>query len=121
MAVARYLDLVVLVLALPLFAVAGLPMLGYAVTAGAWLVQRGIQHLAERSVARASERRQALGVMAVATLGRVWLVTLAILLVGVLADDEDGLAGAVLALVLFTVYLAGEALTRLLAPREVAR
>jgi hypothetical protein len=119
--VIRYLDLIVLALALPVFVLAELPLLGYGVTAGAWLLQRAIQYLAERRAAAATERRQALGLMAVTTLGRVWLVTLAILLVGLLGEDEDGLAGAVLALALFTVYLASEAFTRMGAPREAAR
>ena len=38
----RYLDLVALAAALPLFLLADLPMLGYAVAAAAWLAQRGI-------------------------------------------------------------------------------
>jgi putative exporter of polyketide antibiotics len=55
--------------------------------------------------------------MAVATLGRVWVLALAILLVG-LADRESGLAAAVLAIVLFTVHLTGTALSRLLTPEQ---
>ena len=39
----RYLDLIVLALALPIFLVAGWPMLGYAAGAVAWLAQRAIQ------------------------------------------------------------------------------
>ncbi len=48
-------------------------------------------------------------------MARLWLITIAILLVGVLADDEAGLSAAVLAAALVTANLAGEALTR--APR----
>jgi hypothetical protein len=55
--------------------------------------------------------------MAAATLGRVWIVALAILLVG-LADRESGLAAALLAVALVTVHLAGMALSRLLEPPE---
>ena len=39
----RHLDLVVLALALPVFLLAGWPMLGYAAGAVAWLAQRAIQ------------------------------------------------------------------------------
>ena len=39
----KYLDLVVLALALPVFLLAGWPMLGYAAGAVAWLAQRAIQ------------------------------------------------------------------------------
>ena len=52
------------------------------------------------------------------TLGRVWLVALAVLLVGLLGDREDGLAAAVLCLALVTVHLAALALTKLLEAGE---
>ena len=43
-----YADLALLALALPVFLLAGWPLLGYAVAAGAWLAQRGIQFAATR-------------------------------------------------------------------------
>jgi hypothetical protein len=73
----------------------------------------------KRSLARGS-RNSALGTLAAATLGRVWLVALAILLVG-LSDRESGLAAAVLAAVLVTVHLAGMAIGRLISSEEGAR
>ena len=109
-----------LALALPVFLVFGLPMLGYAVAGGAWLVGRALHLAAERqavSSLRGGNRRGALGVMAAATLGRVWLVALAILIVG-LADRESGLAAAVLAAALVTTQLASQAFARLLYPEE---
>jgi hypothetical protein len=112
----RYADLVLLAVALPVFVVAGLPMLGYAAAAAAWLVQHAILSFAERrsgDALRRGERRAALGTIAVATLGRVWLVTLAILLVGLLAERQDGLAAAVLCAILVTAHLAGLAISRL--------
>ena len=48
-----YADLALLALALPVFVLAGWPLLGYAVAAGAWLAQRGIQIAASRRVTRA--------------------------------------------------------------------
>ena len=48
--VLRYLDLVVLALALPIFIAAGLPLLGWAGAAGGWLLQRLIQHFIEQYV-----------------------------------------------------------------------
>jgi hypothetical protein len=97
--------------------------LGYVVAAAAWLVQRGIHRAAERRSARAlaaGDRRRALGAIAVSTLGRVWLVTLSILLVGVLAHHKDGLAAAVLTVVLVTVFLGGQFLSRLFGPTEAS-
>ena len=63
----------------------------------------------------AVERRRALGIVGALTLGRLWLVTLTILLVGLLGDREDGLAAAVLTLALVTVHLACLALSKLLS------
>ena len=116
----RYGDLALLALALPAFAVADWPLTGYAVAAGAWVAQRLIQLAADRRATRAlgeGDRRRALGFLAAATLVRVWLVALAILLVG-LAERESGLAAALLTGALVTVYLAGQFLSRLFEPVE---
>jgi hypothetical protein len=118
---ARYPDLVVLALALPVFLLAGFPMLGYAVIAGVWLVQAAVQFAVDRHVARSlvgGKRNTALGSLAAATLGRVWIVALAILLVGLLAEREDGLAAAVLAAALVTAHLVGLFVTRLIESEE---
>ena len=115
----RYADLLLLAAALPIFIVASLPMRGYAVAAGAWLVQHAILTAADRASAAAlasGDRRRALGIVGAATLGRVWLVALAILLVGVLGEREDGLAAAVLCLALVTVHLACLAFSKLFYP-----
>ena len=113
---ARYCDLVLLVAALPVFVLAGWPLLGYAAAAVAWLAQHVVLFLAERHAAQAlerGERNRAMGAIGFATLGRLWLVTGTILLVGVIADREAGLAAAVLSVVLVTAHLAGLALSRL--------
>src|SRR5262245_15372081 len=83
-------------------------MLGYFAMAVAWLLQRGVQVAAERAATRALKegvRRSALGFLAGATLVRLWIVTLAILIVGLAGSRDAGLAAAVLALVLVTVSL----------------
>ena len=113
----RQLDLLALALALPVFLLGDLPMLGYAVAAGAWVVQKAVFVLAERRSRAAlaeGERNTALGTLAAATLARVWIVTLAILLVG-LQEREAGLAAAILSAVLVTIHLASEAFARLAA------
>jgi hypothetical protein len=119
--VLRYADLPLLALALPVFLLAGWPLAGYAVAAGVWLAQRGIQIAASRRAARAQkrgDRRAALGILGGTTLARVWLIALAVLLVG-LADREAGLSAALLSAALFTVYLATQFATRLLEPPGV--
>jgi hypothetical protein len=112
------------VVALPLFVIAGWPMLGYAVAAAAWLAQRGIELAANRRAARALAERQrntALGVIGASTLGRVWLIALAVLLVGLLGAREDGLAAALLSVVLMTAHLGGRTLERVMTPVEERR
>jgi hypothetical protein len=118
---ASYPDLLLLALALPVFLLAALPMLGYAVIAAVWLVQAAIRFAADRHVARSlagGKRNAAMGSLAAATLARVWIVALAILLVGLLGEREDGLAAAVLAAVLVTAHLAGLFAIRLLGSEE---
>jgi len=99
----RYLDLVVLALALPVFLVAGWPMLGYAVGGGIWLVQRGLQAYLTRKAADNSDVKTSVGILAGSIVGRGWLVALTIFAVG-LVDNDAGLAAAVLVIALFTVY-----------------
>jgi hypothetical protein len=122
MLLVRQLDLLVLAFALPVFIAFGFPILGYSVAAGAWLLQWGIEQWAERRIASSlgtGNRRAALGVRAATMLGRVWLVALAILLVGLLADREDGLAAAVLSAALVTAFLIAQFAGRL-QDREAA-
>jgi hypothetical protein len=111
----KYVDLLLLAVALAVFLLGGLPLLGYAVGAVAWLVQRAIQMVAvKRSQAelKAGNRQKAMGIVAATTLGRVWLMATAVLLVG-LAEREAGLSAAILVLVLFTVSFAVQGFSHL--------
>lgn len=118
----KHVDLLVLAAALAVFVLGGLPLLGYAVAAGAWLAQRGIQVLAGRRVAAelaAGNRQRAMGIVAGTTLGRVWLMVTAVLLGG-LAEREAGLAAAVLLLILFTISFAAQGIAHLFEPEGQA-
>jgi hypothetical protein len=116
----KYVDLLVLVAALAVFLLGGLPMLGYGVAAGAWLIQRGIQMVAARRATAelaAGRRQKAMGILAATTLGRVWLMATAVLLVG-LSERQAGLSAAVLVLVLFTVSMAAQGFSHLFGEPE---
>jgi len=118
----KHVDLLVLAAALAVFALGGLPLLGYAIAAAAWLAQRGIQVLATRRTAAelaAGNRQRAMGVVAATTLGRVWLMVTAVLLGGI-AEREAGLAAAVLLLVLFTISFAAQGIAHLFEPEGQA-
>ena len=115
----RNLDLLVLILALPVFIIADAPIVGYLATGSAWVLAKFGMELAARRRTRAlreHNRNAALGVTALATMGRVWLLAAAILLVGLLAEREAGLAAALLALVLFTFHLGAQFADHLLHP-----
>lgn len=99
----RYFDIVLLILALPVFLIGGLPMLGYVAGGGIWLVQRAIQIYANRKAVEADDPRTTVGIAAGSMIGRAWLVALTIFAAG-LNDEDAGLAAAVLVIVLFTAY-----------------
>ena len=116
----KYVDLLVLAAALAVFLLGGLPMLGYAAGAASWLAQRGIQMLAARRAQAelsAGNRQKAMGIIAATTLGRVWLMATAVLLVG-LAERQAGLAAAILVLALFTISFAAQGLAHLFGEPE---
>jgi cobalamin synthase len=111
----KYVDLLALLIALAVFLIGDLPLLGYAVAAAVWLLQRGIQMLAQRRMKQelaAGNRQKAMGFVAGSTLGRVWLMATAVLLVGI-AERESGLAAAILLLALFTISFAAQGLAHL--------
>jgi small-conductance mechanosensitive channel len=120
----RYLDLVLLLVALPVFIAADLPMTGYLVVAGVWLALYGIEIGANRAIAGAVARRDrkaAMGWLGATGLARAWVVALAVLIVGLTAGKDAGLAAAVLSLILFTVHLGSRILLRLTEPQEPTR
>ncbi len=119
--VLRYLDLLLLAAALPIFIAADLPMSGYLVVAGTWLVLYGIEIGANRAIAGAVERRDrraAMGWLGATGLARAWIVALAVLIVGLAAGKHAGLAAAVLAAILFTVHLSTRVLLRFLSQAD---
>ena len=108
----RYLDLLVLAFALPLFVLTDLPLLGYSVAAAAWLVQRAINELATRKAHASDDPRTVVGLLAGSMIGRGWLVAGSIFAVGLAGEREDGLAAAILSIALFTIYFAAQMVVR---------
>src|SRR5215210_3653129 len=107
----RYLDLMVLALALPVFVLADLPLLGYATAALAWLAQRALREYLNRRAKASDDPRTVAGLLAGSMIARGWLVALAIFGVG-LVENDAGLAAGVLSIALFTVLLSSEMFTR---------
>jgi hypothetical protein len=96
-ALMKYLDIAVVLLAgIPLLA-GGVPALGYAIAAGAWVAQRVLAQLDRRWI----EQRSQLGLSLFEAFGRIWLLAGAIVLAGVVGGRADGLTAA---LVIFVAY-----------------
>jgi hypothetical protein len=87
-------------------------VLGYLVGAVAWIVTRIAGVVAERAAKSRGDARTAVALNLTVLLGRVWVVGLSILAVGLAAEREDGLMAALTALVAFTIYLATSLITR---------
>ena len=101
----RYLDVVLVVLAAPFVVLLDLPVLGYAVGACAWIGQRILEAVLE-SAGRRSDARRELALRFMSMIGRVWLLGIAIVVVGIAGEREDGFTAAVVCLVAYTVHLA---------------
>ena len=91
----RYLDVVLVLLAAAPVLALGAPALGYAVGAGAWIVQRVLAQLDRRWVGKAAEPRTQLGFNLFEAFGRIWLLAGAIVIAGVAGGRADGLTAAV--------------------------
>lgn len=103
MTVAKYADLVLLAVALPIFLLAGWPMLGFAAGAVAWLTQRAIQHYTTRKAVESNDLRGTAGWITGSMIGRGWLCAITIFAAGMVENDA-GLAAAVLVIACFTAY-----------------
>lgn len=101
----RHFDLALLVLALPIFVLAELPLVGWLAAAVGWTCQRTVRQALERRADASDDPRTVAGITAASMLARAWLLALVIFAVGI-GDREAGLAAAVLVIVLFTSFFS---------------
>jgi hypothetical protein len=101
--VLRNLDIVFLVCTLPIFIGADLPILGWAGGTAAYVAQRLISELLNKSAAQADDVAGFMGVMVGGVIARGFFVALAIFGVG-LIDGDAGAAAGILFLAAFTLY-----------------
>lgn len=111
MSLLRHLDLLVLGLALPVFLLAGWPLLGYVAGALAWLAQSAVRAWANGKAQGSDDPRRVAGIVTGSMIGRGWLVAITIFAAGMVENDA-GLAAAVLFLVVFTVSFASSMILR---------
>lgn len=114
----RYLDVGLVVATAPVVALAGLPALGYALGAGAWVATRLAAEWLERRAGDDVATR--VGYHVAGMMARVWIVVLAVVAARVAGGRDDGVMAAAIALAAFTVYLAMSLLIRQLE-RNVVR
>jgi len=103
MRVLKNLDIVLLVCALPIFIGADLPILGWIGGSAAYVGQRVIGELLNKSASMAEDMSGVLGVMVGGTIARGFLVALTIFGVGMI-DNDAGASAGFLFLAAFTVY-----------------
>ncbi len=101
--VLRNLDLVVLAVALPVFLIAGWPIVGWAGALVIWVAWRAIAAWTQRKAEETGDMRKLAGIMTGSMIGRGWMLALGLLAIGLGVSDRAGLAAGVLLLVAFTV------------------
>jgi hypothetical protein len=111
MALTSYLDIVVVAVAAAAAVALGAPALGAVVGAAAWVVVRLASLLLERRLEGVADLRRRLAYGVGYKLGRVWVLALAIIALGVTSSREDALTCALVIFVAFSVYLACSAFT----------
>jgi hypothetical protein len=98
-----HLDIGLLLVALPIFIGAGLPILGWIGGSVAYCVQKLIGELLNRSAAQTEDMAGFMGVMVGGVIARGFFVALAIFGVGIINGDAGASAGF-LFLAAFTIY-----------------
>jgi hypothetical protein len=109
-----------LALALPVFLLADLSLLGYAVGGGAWVVQKVIAMALQRRADASRDPRTVVGLLMGGAILRGWLCAGVVLAVGLTADERAGLAATLLVLLLFTIYISVKFVERGLSALDVA-
>ena len=98
-----YLDFWLLLCALPIFIGANLPILGWIGGTAAYVAQRGIAELLNRSAQQSADLPSFMGVMVGGVIARGFFVALAIFGVG-LINGNAGAAAGILFLAAYTIH-----------------
>jgi hypothetical protein len=99
--VLRYLDVVLVLIALVPALALGAPALGYVLGSGGWLLQRVIQEVDRRWTRKATTPLRQLGLTLFEGFARIWLLAGIIVIAAVVGGRRNGLAAS---LVIFGAY-----------------
>jgi hypothetical protein len=103
-AILGYLDVLIVIIAVPVALALGAPLFGCLVGAGGWVLQRIVAGVDRRWLNRAAGRR--FGLPLVEAFGRIWLLAGAIVLAGAAGDRADGLTAALMIFGAYSVAFA---------------
>jgi hypothetical protein len=115
-----YLDIWLLLCALPIFIGADLPILGWIGGTAAYLAQRLIAELLNRSAQQSADLPSFMGVMVGGVIARGFFVALAIFGVG-LIDGNAGAAAGILFLAAYTIHFTMSLILRPYSQRGGAK
>jgi hypothetical protein len=99
----RYIDVVVVAIGAAVAIPLGAPVLGYAIGAGTWLLQRLVQELDKRWIAKAATPVRHLGYTLFEAFGRIWLLAGGIIVAIVVGHRADALTAALIILGAYTI------------------
>ena len=112
LALLRYLDVVLIVVAAPILLLMGVPASGYAVGAGAWIALRAVGVGLERVLRSGADARREISLRLAYLIARILLLALAVILVR-RADGRDAALTALAVIVFaFTIQLVVSFLER---------
>jgi hypothetical protein len=112
MALVRYFDVALIVIAAPIMLLIGVSAAGYAIGGGAWIALRAVGVGVDRYAAALGDQRRELSVRLAYLLGRLFALALAVILARRDVGRDAGLTALVLIVVAYTVQLATSFITR---------
>lgn len=99
----RYLDIVLLAIGAAVTIPLGAPVIGYAIGAGTWLLQRVVQEVDKRWIAKVDTPVRRLGYTLFEAFGRIWLLAGGIILAIAVGDRAVALTAGLIILCAYTV------------------
>jgi hypothetical protein len=110
-AVLRYLDVALILLAAPFALSLGAPALGYAIGVAAWVAQHVIAHADRRWIRQTTAPRTQLGLNLFEAFARIWLLAAAIIAAALAGGRADGLTASLVIFAAYTVAFAVRVIT----------
>jgi hypothetical protein len=105
MTAVRYADVILVIASAPFVVLAGMPVDGYLIGAGVWILTRFLTDVAYRRALGMADHKARAGLQVGAMLGRVWIVALGVIAAKFIGGTSAGIMAAVVVLAAFTVQL----------------